>query len=166
MSLIKFIGVLITLVILFSFNFASADKPNDTDALRNIDEGKVVWDINIANPIKLLKILNVVEETYNDLSRQGVTPDMVFAFRGPSVKLVSSQPLNLTLEEENAREEVVNWLQKFRQKSNVNMESCSVATRLLGVDNETIIPEVNPVGNTFVSLIGYQKKGYALIPLY
>ena len=91
---------------------------------------------------------------------------MVFAFRGASVKLVSSQPLNLTLEEEDAREEIVNWLQKFRQKSNVNMESCSVATRLLGVDNETIIPEVNPVGNTFVSLIGYQKKGYALIPLY
>ncbi len=46
------------------------------------------------------------------------------------------------------------------------MESCSIATKLMGVDNVTFIPYVKPVGNTFVSLIGYQKKGYALIPIY
>ena len=111
-------------------------------------------------------MFKVVEETHADLLRQGVAPDMVFAFRGPSVKLISSQSFDMTSEEQKAREEVINWIKKFTQKSNINMEACSVATRLLGVDNETIISEISPVGNTFVSLIGYQNKGYALIPLY
>ncbi len=163
---IRFSVLIFIFCSMFSTNLVLAEKPGDTNALRDINDGKVVWDVNVANPHKLLKILKVVEETYEDLTRQGVTPDMVFAFRGPSVKLISSQPVDLTPEEENAREQIINLLQKLSQKPSVNMESCSVATRLLGVDNDTIISGINPVGNTFVSLIGYQKKGYALIPLY
>lgn len=45
------------------------------------------------------------------------------------------------------------------------MESCSISTRLLDIDNESIIPGIKPVGNTFVSQIGYQKKAYAVIPI-
>lgn len=41
----------------------------------------------------------------------------------------------------------------------------SVATRLTGVDAETLLPGVEHVGNTFVSQIGYQAKGYAIIPI-
>jgi hypothetical protein len=41
-----------------------------------------------------------------------------------------------------------------------------VATRLFSVDNATLLPGIEPVGNTFVSLIGYQAQGYATIPVY
>jgi intracellular sulfur oxidation DsrE/DsrF family protein len=46
------------------------------------------------------------------------------------------------------------------------MEACSVATRLFGVDNGTLLDGIKPVGNTFVSLTGYQAQGYANIPIY
>jgi hypothetical protein len=82
------------------------------------------------------------------------------------VKLISSQPLDLPLDEEEAHEKVLDQLREFSKRPGVKMESRSVAARLLGIGNDTIIPEVKPVGNTFVSLIGYQKKGYALIPIY
>lgn len=145
---------------------AHAEHPNDADALENISEGKVVWDITTQNPKRLLVYLNVIQQTYDDLVRQDVKPDMVFTFRGPVLKLISTQPLDLDLEDEAAHEEAIELLKAMRQKPGVKMESCSLAARLMGIDNETIIPEVKPVGNTFVSLIGYQHKGYALIPIY
>ena len=120
----------------------------------------------VGSPIKLLLLMKVIEETYDDLVRQDVKPDMVFAFHGPVLKLISSEPLDLPLDEEEAHEEVLDLLREFSQKPGVKMESCSIAARLLSIDNDTIMPEVKPVGNTFVSLIGYQKKGYALIPIY
>ena len=151
---------------LFITGLSHADKPGDADALENVAEGKVVWDITVGNPKKLLVYLKVIEETYDDLVRQDVKPNMVFALRGPVLKLVSSQSLDLELEDEVAHEQVLSLLTSLSQKPGVTMESCSVATRLMGIDNETIIPAVKPVGNTFVSLIGYQQKGYALISIF
>ena len=147
-------------------NLVYAEKPTDSDALRDVNEGKIVWDITVGNPIKLLLLMKVIEETYDDLERQDVKPDMVFTFRGSVLKLISSQPLDLALDEAEAYEELVDRLREFSKKPSVKMESCSVAARLLGIDNDTIMSEVKPVGNTFVSLMGYQKKGYALIPIY
>ena len=145
---------------------AYAEKPNDLEALSDINEGKVVWDITVGSPSKLLLMLKVIEETYEDLIRQEVKPDMVFAFHGPVVKLIAQETLDLPLDEEEAHEQALAQLKKLSEKPGVKMESCSIATRLLNVDNETIVPHVKPVGNTFVSLIGYQQKGYALIPIY
>lgn len=162
----KIISIFIGIIFLLTSGIISAEKPSDVDALRDVNEGKVVWDVTVGSPSKLLKLLKVMEETYDDLVRQGAKPDMILAFRGPAVKLISTQPLNLPLDEEEAHEEVIEQLREFSQKPNVNLESCSVTTRLLGIDNDTIMSEVKPVGNTFVSLIGYQKKGYALIPIY
>ena len=158
--------IIIGFLVLHVSSLVYAEKPTDADALRDINEGKVVWDVTVGSPIKLLLLMKVIEETYDDLVRQDVKPDMIFTFHGPVVKLISSEPLDLTLDEEEAHEEVLDLLRKFSQKPGVKMESCSVAARLLGIDNDTIMPEVKPVGNTFVSLIGYQKKGYALIPIY
>ncbi len=155
------------LIVLFFFICAQgfADAPNDADALEGISTGKVVWDVTIGNPKKLLIVMNVINETYQDLIKQQVTPDMVFTFRGGALRLMSSQPLDFTTEEAAAREELLKLIQSMHGKPGVKMESCSIASRLMGIDNSTLIPELKPVGNTFVSLIGYQQKGYALIPI-
>lgn len=146
-------------------NVSYADKPHDAAALNNINEGKVVWDVTVGNPNKLLVVLNVIKQTYDDLKNQNVSPEMVFAFRGPVLRLLSSES-EIPLDQEQAREQVIAVLQELSQKPGVKMESCSIASRLMGINNESYISEVEPVGNTFVSLIGYQKQGYALIPIY
>lgn len=166
MHIIKISSLFIGIVFLLTSNVVIAEKPSDIDALGDINEGKVVWDITVGNPQKLLLMLKVIEETYDDLERQNVDPDMVFAFHGPVMKLITTEPPDLALDEEEAHEELLELLTDFSKKPGVKMESCSIAARLLNIDNDTIIKEVKPVGNTFVSLIGYQKQGYAFIPIY
>ena len=150
---------------LLLLNTANAEKPDDADALDGIETGKVVWDVTLSNPKRLLFVMKVIDETYEDLVRQDVTPEMVFTFHGRVLRLLSSQPHELDIEQEAALEELLVLIQTLSKKPGVKMESCSIAARFLGIDNSTIIPEVKPVGNTFVSLIGYQQKGYALIPI-
>jgi hypothetical protein len=47
----------------------------------------------------------------------------------------------------------------------VRAEAYSVAMRLTGVDAKTLLPGIEYVGNTFVSQIGDQAKGFASIPI-
>ena len=159
---VSFIFILFALLLV---NTAQADKPNDADALEGVETGKVIWDVTLSKPTRLLFVMKVIDETYQDMLRQNVTPDMVFTFHGRVLKLLSSQPIELDLDEEVALEELLILIQQLSNKPGVKMESCSVAARVLGIDNKTIMSEVKPVGNTFVSLIGYQQKGYALIPI-
>ena len=146
-------------------NSVYADKPSDADALTGITQGNVIWDVTIGSPSKLLFMLNVIEETYDDLERQNVAPDMVFLFHGPVLKLISTTPLDLPLDQVEAHEQAQELIQKMSKLPGVKMESCSIAARTFGVDNGTIISGIKPVGNTFVSQIGYQQKGYAMIPI-
>lgn len=153
------------MVVLVFAQVVHAEKPSDAAALSGIESGKVVWDVTVGTPSKLSLYLSVIEETYDDLERQGVPPDMIFTFHGPVVKLLSTNPPELPLDEELALEKVHEQIEALRKRPGVRMEACSVAARLLGVELDHIMPAVTPVGNTFVSLIGYQQKGYAMIPI-
>ncbi len=167
MNLHRPVPTLLILLVLFLqvTSFTQAGKPDDADALQGIETGKVLWDVTLSKPSRLLFVMKVIDETYADLERQGVTPDMVFTFHGRVLKLLSSQPIALDRDEQAAHEELLTLIDTMSKKPGVKMESCSIAARVLGIDNKTIVPAVKPVGNTFVSLIGYQQKGYALIPI-
>lgn len=145
---------------------AADDKPTDAMALKGATSGKVVWDINTSSPAKLALYLGVMQETYEDLLRQGVTPDMVFTFRGESLRIISSEHDEITLQSMPEIRQSARIIHALMQRPGVRMEACAIAARIFEVDIEKILHGIRPVGNTFVSLIGYQSKGYALIPIY
>ncbi len=158
----KFLLGLIVILPLQGFS----QEVNDAAALENVSLGKVLWDINMDNPKKLALYLSVIQETYEGLIKQQVKPDMVFAFRGSTVKLISTDQEKIPLEQQEDVDTVHQLLKDLQQKEGVKMESCSVATRLYGIDNKTVLSGIKPVGNTFISIIGYHSRGYAVINIY
>jgi intracellular sulfur oxidation DsrE/DsrF family protein len=147
-------------------SLALADKPDDTEALRGVTVGRVAWDINMGDPAKLALYLKVIDETYTDLQRQGVKPEMVFTFRGPSLALISTDHTDVPLDQEEHYTAIAAQLKALQAKPGVRMEACSIAARLLKLDTQSLLPGIVPVGNTFVSQIGYQAQGYASIPIF
>ncbi|MEM8845435.1 MAG: DsrE family protein [Pseudomonadota bacterium] len=145
---------------------ALAEKPSDENALKDISQAKVIWDITISDPKRLLRVMRVISTTYDDLVEQNVQPQMIFAFRGGVLRLLDNSEKERSSEDDQAHQELLLLINEISMRNGVVMESCSVAAHLMGIDNENIITEVVPVGNTFVSLIGYQQQGYALIPIY
>jgi intracellular sulfur oxidation DsrE/DsrF family protein len=144
---------------------ALATKPSDRHALEGVTSGKIAWDINMGSAEKLRLYLTVIDETYEDLKRQDVAPDMVLTFRGPSVRLITTERGEVPLDEEAHYDAIADQLKALMAKPNVRAEACSVATGLMGVNAETLLPGIEHVGNTFVSQIGYQARGYAIIPI-
>lgn len=141
-------------------------KLNDQAALDGVAEGKVVWDINAESPVKLSRQLQVIEQTYDDLLRQGVKPLMIFTFRGPSTTFITNDNSKFTGEALDAVQQLQSSLRDLADKDGVTLEVCAIASNRMGVASEALLECTSLVGNTFCSLIGYQAKGYALIPVY
>ena len=76
-------------LLLFAAGLSAAERPNDADALKGVQTGKVVFDVNMADAKKMPLYLSVIRQTVDDLQRQGVEPDVILAFRGLSVRLIS-----------------------------------------------------------------------------
>ncbi|WP_130470333.1 DsrE family protein [Candidatus Magnetaquicoccus inordinatus] len=163
--------LLLSLTLIIGWFASLAAAPNqqplsDVEALQGVSEGKVVFDIGMANPQTLPLYLKVIAQTHADLLRQKVTPNIILAFRGGAVKLVSNNREALPMEHHPKLEEIAALLADLQQKPGVRMEVCALATNLMGVDNGTILPGIKVVGNTFVSLTGYHAQGYAAIPIH
>lgn len=141
-------------------------KLDDQAALGGVTEGKVVWDINAENPVKLSRQLQVIVRTYDDLLRQNVKPLMVFTFRGPSTTFITRDNSKFAGEALAAVEQIQSSLWNLADKEGVTLEVCAIASNRMGVTPEALLECAPLVGNTFCSLIGYQAKGYALIPVY
>lgn len=139
---------------------------NDAAALRSLKTGKGVFLVDIGNASKLNFYLEVIQGTYSGMKDQGVDPDFILVFIGPSVKYLSASPSD---EIEQAAGSVLMEIESNVESLaalGVRQEICSVATRAFGIDNQTILPGLTPVGDGFISLIGYQSQGYHLVPVY
>jgi len=143
----------------------AADKAGDAAALKGVTTGKVVFDISTAKPETLATLLSVVRETYDDLVRQNVEPEMVLAIRGAPVKYVRADREDLPLETREAVEKVNAILDDLSKRPGVRVEVCAITNRMLGLADAGIKPNFHVVGNTWVSLVGYQAQGYALVPI-
>lgn len=143
---------------------AQADLADDRAALAGLKEVKVAFDIKEGDAKRLLMGLNVIEETRQSLINQGVTPRIVLAFRGPATRLVQTDVEKIRPEDREAAQRIAAKLREMRSAPGVEaMEQCSVAVRLQETKAENVLPEIRVVGNSWISLMAYQAKGYAYI---
>lgn len=143
---------------------AFADQLNDSAALKGVTQAKTLFDINLKDAKSLELYLGVIQSTHADITRQGLKPDMVIAFRGAAVRLISTETWAFSEDDQQSLTRSAKILKELQQIG-VHQEACAIATNLFKIDNSTIIPGIKVVGNTFVSLTGYQSKGYALVPI-
>jgi intracellular sulfur oxidation DsrE/DsrF family protein len=159
-----------TVCIFFMIGLLMATAGNafsqEYDAMKGLKSVKAVFDFELGNPQSALIHLQVIDQTFKDknMQKSGRKPDIVVIFIGPSVKLVSKNKSGFNAEEQKVLDEVAKTLSKMA-KEGIKFEICLIAAKLMGVDPSTILPEVKQVGNGWISLIGYESKGYALVPV-
>lgn len=139
-------------------------KPLDSRALAGLEQGKILWDITLANPDALIARLNVLEETYEDMVRQGLKPNMIFTFRGGAAGLIAKDLSHLDIEQASAVGQVQYKLTELMKRPGVHMEACQIATRRFNItQQDQLLPGISLVGNTFLSIMGYENQGYTTI---
>lgn len=156
--------VFIFLAITIGASHLYASQSTSSNALQGVNATKAIFDINFGDPKKLELYLDVIERTHSGLLQQGHHPDFIIAFRGSSVRLITNETWSFSEEDQLRLQKGAALLKKLSEQG-VQLEACTIATDLFKIDNNSLLSAVKPVGNTFISLIGYQSQGYSLIPI-
>lgn len=158
---------LLILTLLLASSLSHAGNPvNDRAALADLKIGQGVFLIDIADAKKMNFYLEVIQGTFKGMQAQGVKPDFVLVYIGPSVQYLSSTP---GAEIEKTHSAVLMEIESNVEKLaalGIKQEICAVATEVFGIDNNSLFADLNLVGDGFISLIGYQAQGYHLVPVF
>lgn len=159
-------GLWLVLMSLALTSNSLAKEINDAAALKGIDEARGVFLIDFSDVGKTAFYLKIIQGTHASFIKQGVKPDLVLVFIGQTVQFLTTEPSDeLFFKHANETESIANSV-KSLHKAGVRMEVCAVATEVFGIDNKTILPGMNVVGDGFISLIGWQTQGYKLVPIF
>lgn len=141
-----------------------AEEYNNDQALSGVKNVKAYFDVNVGQPSKLLSRLLTIYQTYGQIEAFGVKPDFVIGFRSTASKFVTRGDVYVQKNELPDKQKVQSWIKQF-QELGITMEQCRISDSVLRIDPKEILPEIKVVANGYVSMIGYQAKGYALVPM-
>lgn len=158
----KIMGLMAAVVLI---GWAGSVSGETYRALKGVDSVKAVVDFRNGNPKIAAIHLALLHKTYNDanLRAADAKPEFVVIFMGPSVKLISTGRDGVTAEDAKNLDKIATILAAM-DKDGIRLEVCDAAVKLMGVDPATLLPQIHQVPNGWISSIGYQLQGYALIP--
>jgi intracellular sulfur oxidation DsrE/DsrF family protein len=148
----------------FAMLSTSALSAEYDNALKGVKSYNAVFEVTQENPKVANIVFWAVKNAYEvaEVKALGKVPGIAVVFHGPAVKMLSS---DMTPYNEAEWSEVDKFQETLRQmkKDGVKLEVCLYAVKVMGVDKAKIMPEVDQVGNGFVSVIGYQMQDYAVV---
>lgn len=148
-------------------SFTVSVSAQEYEALKGVQTVKTIFDFRDGNTEIAPIHLNLVYDTYKDQAIRSVSekPEFVVVFMDVSVLLLSSNRDKFSDEEKKRLAEFDKTISAMA-KDGIRFEVCMFAMEVLGVDPETIAPEIHRVGNGWIASLGYQQRGYSVIPAY
>ena len=156
--------LLACIVVIMAVTLSSAESLSDRMALNGLKEVKFVVDVNVGDPELLLIRMDLLDTTYSQLLDSGVTPTVLVAFRDKASRFITKNPKYLKPDQEKYRLEMKALIELFDELG-FTIEQCGIAAAAQNIDPKDFLPQVRVVQNSYISLIGYQNQGYALLPM-
>lgn len=159
----KKILVVLTVLLGTALNVQAVDLQNKA-ALEGVTNSNAVFDISPGGK-RLLRQLQVIHKTYEQLVAFGQDPQFILAFRGGATKFVTQGDKYVSSKDLSIKKKIH---QKIKDISGLGakMELCGIAAQGNKVNESDFLPGIEVVANGYISVIGYQSKGYNLVPIY
>jgi len=151
-------------VLLFTLPLLPSLANDYENALKGVDEFHAVFDYTHGGAEEANIILRAIDEVDDgqEVTSMPGESQLVIVFHDAAVRLLTK---------EQGEHSDAEWaeVQKFQKslkemkEAGVAMEVCQFALDVYGIDSDAVIPEIDQVPNGFVSVIGYQEQGYALV---
>jgi len=157
--------LMVTLILLIGYLLSPGVAcSEEVEALKGLSSVKAVIGFSAGDPKKAVLYLTLIGDTLKDPNIQAVTknPDFVVSFGGPSVKLLAKDTKGFSPEEQKLIEEMKAKISALAQEG-VTFEYCMYAAKVFGVEPAEV-PGLKVIDNGWVSLIGYQARGYSFLP--
>lgn len=144
---------------------AAAAPPNDAAALSGLHQAKAIFLVNVRTPAAVAHLMTVIGKTQAGLQRQKVRAHIIVVFVGPDVAFLTRARRGIPYTDERMVANIQSEIHTLAARG-IRFQACNIALHGMDVAPAALIPEVAPVGNGFISVIAYQEKGYALVPVY
>ena len=130
-------------------------------AMEGVTSVRTAFDFRVGDPDIALGHLDLIHSMLDEpsMNRGGEQPEIVVVFIGPSVNLITTEESGVAPASKNAIAEKISEM----EADGVTFEICMTAAHAHDVSAESVLPEVVQVGNGWISLIGYQHRGFAMI---
>ena len=135
------------------------------DAMKGVDFAKAIFDMRDGNPQFAALHMSLIYETHNQLAAMGKTPVFAVVFMAGAVKLISTDQSGFSAEDRKYLKEIADTVKKMAD-AGIHLEVCLFAVKVFGVEPALLLPEIKRVDNGWISEIGYQARGYSLVPVY
>lgn len=143
-----------------------AQALDNRDSLKGVSEVYTLYDVRKANPNVMLSYLKGIESNHRNLIKEKVTPHLRIIFISSAVQFITTQPSDeVEMQYGETLKGIAVQIERLRNLG-VKMEACSTATAYFKVDNDTLLPGIQPVRSGFIAVMGWQTQGYALVPVY
>ena len=154
-----FIGLLV--VALTAMPSLAGDYDN---ALKGVKKFDAVFDFTHGDPEVANILLTAIDQVDDSQEVESLpnAPKLAIVFHDAAVHLLSTDRGKYDDAEWAEVQKFQNALKEMKERG-VTMEVCQFALDVFGVDRGTVIPVIDQVPNGFVSVIGYQEQGYALV---
>ena len=151
--------IALALLTLFSQPIASFAL-DDKLAFSGLTSTRAIYDVRSIDEKKLQFIFKVIRDTYDGATQQGVKQTTIVSMRGPTVRLLVRERQG----DKILQQETVGLINELTERD-IRLEACGYALNLFGVEPEDLYAGIHAVGNSLNSVIGYQTRGYALVPM-
>lgn len=159
----KNILFVIILIIGAVLNVQAEELQNDA-ALEGVTNSNAVFDISPGGE-RLLGQLNVIHKTYEQLVAFGQNLKFILAFRGGATKFVTIGDKYVSSKDLKIKKKIQQKIKDINELG-AKMELCGIAAKGNKVNEGDFLPGIEVVANGYISVIGYQSKGYNLVPIY
>ncbi|PLX51481.1 MAG: hypothetical protein C0613_00385 [Desulfobulbaceae bacterium] len=125
---------------------------------------RAYFDVNLGLADKLETRLMLINTTFDQLSAQGLAPQFVVGFRGPASFFVTTGDGYVASADLAAKRKIRQWLRIFTNKG-IGLEQCLIAAAMLGINNDDFLTDLTLVDNGYATMVLYQNRGFARIPM-
>jgi intracellular sulfur oxidation DsrE/DsrF family protein len=150
--------------VVFAGGGAGTEARAESNALAGVRVANVYFDVNIGEPDKLLKRLELIETTYGHLVAAGFSPQVVVGIRGKASNFFTRDSGYVLDADLPVKKQLAARVEQFRAMG-FAIEQCRVAAGMQEIDVVDFLPQLQVVDNGYVSMIGYQAQGYAFVPM-
>ena len=163
----KVLALGLVLALCVAFAGIPTASAGDYQSLKGVDTMKVVFDMRDANLKTAAIHLKLILDTFHDAAVRKISdqPDFVVIFMGASVNLLNTNRDGLSVDDRALLDGISTIITQMG-KDGIKLEVCLVAVQVMNLDPASIMPELTKVDNGWISLIGYETNGYALVPVY
>lgn len=122
-----------------------------------------VFDFSLGSPEIAAVIFPAILDVHKNQEVRALpaAPRSVIVFHGKAVQLISTDRKEIEKNDLAAYDKVTGFIRQLK-KAGIKMEVCMYAVKVFGVDPATLMPEIDRVGNGFISILGYQAQGYSV----